>query len=268
MNEIKKWSGEFPVLASGSREEVEAAIAVVKDNLGGSTLSAFDLGRIKVPSGGSKRWTILTPDGEKSVESFSSIIIHQEPRRQYWPDGGSMGGPPHCSSADGNVGRGVRWDGDDPAQAHDCESCRLNEWLEDGSGKPCNEVIFAFLLSPGSLVPIPDLLQIPVTSVKGVRKYLLSLSKIGRAYYQVVTKWTLEPKQSRGNIAYCVATPHFEAALSAEEMMAVAEVRKAILPTLSKRATAANGSRPSREPGDDDDEEATASPLAGQEFPG
>ena len=159
---------------------------IVEDNLGGDTLTAFDLERITVPSGGLTSW--ILEDGEEP-KALEGVIITTQKTRSYWQDdaGTSEGTPPDCISHDLIHGEG------EPGGL--CKDCPLNVFGSGQSGhsKACKETEHIFLLRQGIL---PVVLQIPPSSLKALKKYKSRLIGKGRSINGVVTEFTL--KQNPG----------------------------------------------------------------------
>jgi len=74
-------------------ELTKADLRDIRDNMGGDTLSPFDLDRIKIPAGGSTVWELPSIDGTEAAKDFSGVVIEQQIQRVYWPDRGENKDP-------------------------------------------------------------------------------------------------------------------------------------------------------------------------------
>lgn len=172
------------------------AVTIIKDALGGDTLSIRDLDRIKVPSGGGTVWEIPSLDGERAEKELNGVIIHKATRRVYWDkaygeedvDGD---GKPACQSNDGDFGVGT--------PGGSCSSCPLNEWetAENGKGKACRETRQLFVLTENDLLPIA--ITVPPASLGAFRDYILRLLRAQLSASDVVTRLTLKKETAKDN---------------------------------------------------------------------
>jgi hypothetical protein len=168
------------------------ALDLIKDALGGDSLSVRDLDRIKVPSGGGVAWEIPSLDGTEVTKSLKGVIIHKATRRVFWDrpygeevdDDDENGGKPACQSYDGDHGIGN--------PGGDCATCPLNEWesAENGKGKACRESRQLFILTEGEMLPIT--LTIPPGSLGAFREYTLRCLKSQKPMGSLVTEFTLD----------------------------------------------------------------------------
>jgi hypothetical protein len=234
----KKEEALFPALTGNSQEFLET----LKENLGGDDLSPFDLDRVSIPTGGGVAWTIPTIDGGvDSVKELVGIIIGVQKARAYWRtsfanSGG--GSPPDCISDDGITGLG------DPGGA--CATCPYAEFGsklgEDGltrlAGQACRQITRIFLLRPDSMLPL--VVNLPPSSIKSGRKYLLRLAGQSLKFTAVVSRLTLEQDKSKGvdgkggGIAYSKAVFAMVGKLDQAQAGAAAAYAAAIAPALRK----------------------------------
>lgn len=191
---------------------------VMRDNLGEGGVTAFDLDRVKVPSGGGVAWEIPSLTGEAEVgRTFDGIIVHWREPRSYWAvslDESGGGSPPDCSSTDGKTGVG------DPGG--NCATCRLSQFgsgPKGGGGQACKQMRLMFVLREDALLPIA--LFAPPTSLGPLRKYFLRLASQGKRYSDVVTRFALSKATSATGIEYAVIDPSVSEVLSAGEIAAV-----------------------------------------------
>jgi hypothetical protein len=207
---------------------------ILKGNLGGTTLTPFDLDRVTVPTGGGQTWEITDLDeGSVAVKALTGIILHAAPARSYWATGLDEGGapqPPDCISYD--LVRGIGNPGGD------CGTCQFNEWNSDpkgARGKACGERRFLFMLRPDSYLPL--VVQVPPSSIKAVNQYFLRLAGKGTPYHAVVTSLGLEKTtQAGGGLAYSRVVPSLAGRLSPQDMAKVKSIADALKPMFGQAA--------------------------------
>jgi hypothetical protein len=190
-------------------EDVEHAIAV---NLGQMQLSPYDFARVTIPTGGGTQWALESLEGVQMTPEIQGVIVVTQDARSYFklPFGAEEKRPPDCSSRDGLTGIG------DPGG--ECLPCPLNQWGSGpaGRGKACREGKQLFLVRGSEI--LPELLQLPPTSLKACRQYLLRLTGSGIPYYGAITAITLERTKSGGGVAYSEARFRFLRRLTPEEI--------------------------------------------------
>ncbi len=187
---------EYPVLVQykALAGDLEKVSTIIRENLGGQTITPFSLDRITIPTGGATNWEI--PDlmeGTISAKSFHGIILHFTHGRSFWAQGldeGASPVPPDCVSDDLEFGHG------DPGGP--CISCPFNQWDSghQGRGKACKEKMMIFLLRENTY--IPQVIQVPTMSIKVVKAFMLRLASEGIPYYSVVPEFTLKKTQQTG----------------------------------------------------------------------
>jgi len=183
---------------------------VISENLQGVQASMNDLDKIKVPGADSAMFTVQTLDGPKGMGVIEGIVCMVSMSRAFWMSDEGGNTPPDCSSENLIHGSGRRGENDEHDGPHDCASCPMNQFgsaMKDGkaqAGKACGErAHIAFLMGEGFL---PNVVQVPSTSLAAWRKYLVRLSSFGKKYTAVVTSIGLVPKKSRGGKGYCELT--------------------------------------------------------------
>ena len=195
----------YPVLAGeGNIGEI------IRGNMGGEAITAADLNRIKVPSGGSTIWSVQGPDGEdEAVKVLEGIIVFITMRRAYWPDTTPSGTPPVCSSVDCITGVG------EPGGS--CDECRYSLFKSavrpdgsEGNGQACKQTKLLFMLRPGKL--LPDVVCVPAGSLKVVKHWQVTLPY---PFVSVITKLALKKVQSIDGIDYSQVTPSMGSVLDA-----------------------------------------------------
>lgn len=215
----------FTVMDVAPRDVADMLLAAS----GGQRLSPFDLDVIKVPSGqGAPLWTVQTIEGEDAVKSLEGIAILQRTVRSYWrtsleESGG--GSPPDCSSQDGQVGRG------DPGG--DCIDCPMAEFGTDarGRGQACKQNALLFLLRPDSVVPM--VLEVPPSSIKPVRNFILRMSGQGIQPFGAVLSFSLQKVKKGGSPDYFEVVPSLVRRLDDAELTKIRALRDALMPVLA-----------------------------------
>lgn len=222
---------EYPALMRDPEELRD----VIQANVGsGADVTAFDLERIKLPTGGALQWQM--PDGS-SAASFEGIVAAWQNCRAYWEGGFGGGEPPACSSPDGLTGYG------DPGGA--CLTCPLAQFRtaigadgEPAAGQACKAMRRLFLLRESLL--LPQLLTLGPTSLRPCRQYFVRLVSKQLPYWSVLTGFGLQGATNRANIRYAVAQLSDVARLSDEQARLVREYARAIGGFLSAPVTTAD----------------------------
>ena len=191
--------------------------ALLAENTGGRKLTAFDLDRIKFPSGGGLAWEVPTMEGEPDINrEIAAIIIAKRRGRVYYDapfDGQSN--PPTCFSEDGITGIGE--------PGGQCAVCPLNEFGSDsGGGKACSEREVLFLLRRQDAIPI--VLSVPSTSLRGLNKYFLRLTSHGRPFWRVESTIGLENTKNKSGIEFSRLKITTGAILTPDEVARVGEI--------------------------------------------
>lgn len=199
-------SSGFAVLKTSPEELTQ----IIVDNIGPGGLKASDLTTIKVPAGGGTAWEVPGPEGDKSETEICGIIVHKQYRRAYWEDEFAGGNEqPDCSSNDAITGYG------NPGGS--CDKCEFSKWgsSSKGDGQACRLMQLVFIVREHDLLPIA--INLPPTSIKGMRKYLLMLATSGRHHSSVVTKFKLGKEQSASKITYSIVEPILSKVLPGDE---------------------------------------------------
>ena len=176
--------------------DMAAAIAEEMDGLG-----SLPLDMVKIPSGGGLAFEIPTddPDNPDTEKEIVGVILFHHPLNAYWEakyDGQNTN--PDCASYDGKTGVNAT-----TGEICNCANCPQNQFGsgEGGNGKACKNMHRCYILREGN--PVPLLLTLPPTSLKGLRDYLGKQVVLkGMRCYQVITKVTLKKEVSSGNITY------------------------------------------------------------------
>ena len=245
---VNEATGQVMEYAPGGAESV----ALIRENVGSRGISAFDLPRVKMPTGGSTTWEVPALEGPQSTRSIEGIIVHWNTRRAYWSARDTEGAPPDCSSSDGNTGYGfntqtptgdttdVQYDaGGRAVFRHDCASCPLggaDAWgtAIDAKGHPtrgkaCKEVRQLFVLQPGELLPV--VVSLSPTSIGEAHKFFMRMASSGVSYYGAVASIALKA-QGTGQQAYAIIQPSVVRRLDDGERERIVAYRRGILPML------------------------------------
>lgn len=198
---VAAWEGDKIVALRQPNLTVES-IACAKNDM---DMGKFDLGRIKMPSGGMTAFAVPTLDGEEVMKEIDVVIAFVQGKQRKWhretmeeSGGGSF---PDCQSIDGIHGRGNNElepeNLDDPGTFdYLCDEC---QWSKFGSkrgpngeprrGQDCSESIHIFFFW-GEMV-LPMMLAASVTSLKPTKEYLQRLALHGRPLSSVITRLSL-----------------------------------------------------------------------------
>ena len=228
--ELVKYEAQYPVLAT------DAHVAdLIKENLGGTNFSAFDLEKVGIPTGGGIKWTLQTLTGEIQVPVLEGIIVLFQDCRAYWAKEFSGDTPPDCASEDGRTGYGTPG-----GKCLECPMSQFGSDIKGGRGQACKQIRRLFVLRPRSYLPI--MVALPPTSIKASKQYLTRVTNAGLPYWGVITELSLQKTKNQTGIAYSKVA--FQAAqkdgqlvrLSDEEQGKVREFAKALKAVLSARA--------------------------------
>lgn len=200
MSNIEKYKGEgLPALMNSP----EAVIQAIAENLGGASISESQLTKIKVPTGGATFFEIPSLTGATPEKELVGTLVFHRPGRAYFDRPFDQAGDddrfPKCSSEDGLIGIG------DPGG--NCQTCHLAKFGTDvkangqpGRGQACSERKTLYMIRGEQM--IPDLVQVPATSIKPCIDFLFNLAKSGILYYKALIAIQLVRQQSADNIAY------------------------------------------------------------------
>lgn len=221
--------------------------SVIQENLGGGNINAFDLDRVKVPSGGGTTWEIPTLTGPEPAKAINGVIVFWEDQRQYWAAGIEDGGnkSPDCSGKFVHIGDGEKaWIGKGDRDKngdwgpHECDTCPYNQFgsARKGGGKACKETRLIGIISEENILPM--MLSIPVSSTKALRAYFLRLAGKGVPYWSVVTSLTLQKAKNAEGIEYAEVVPNLVSVLTPEQKPVFRSYVEQIKPLLERAQTA------------------------------
>jgi hypothetical protein len=192
----------------------------------------WQLTRLHVPAGGGSMWEVETRKGTISEQSLDCIVAVLRMKQRAWYrrsyDETGGGAPPDCSSTDSIEGFGNPGDDETAGPArHSCQTCARNVFRKDevDFGTECGEYAQALVFRVGSR--LPNLLHIPITSLKAWRKYVLALAEDGLPVYNAVTRVALEQDKSRNGIKFSRMVPTSLRDLTEEEAAFMADIHGA-----------------------------------------
>ena len=210
---------------------------IINDNLAGESLTARDLPKVTVPSGGLRHWTIKTPEGDHPVQTIEGIIIHWDQPRAWWEknleeSGGNT--PPDCSSPDGKIGTDVN------GNTWECGSCPLDQYgsAPNGrGGKACKEKRMLYVLTEDRMLPI--VVQGPSTSIAPIRDYFVRLTsdKNPRPFWATRTQLSLETITTGAAFPYSKIVLKSLDALDESQVDRARRYRDSIRPSLRRVTT-------------------------------
>ena len=178
--------------------EKAAEIAdIVRQNLGGGSISQFDLDRVTVPPGGGSHFMVPSLQGEDPAKEICGVVIYWKETRAWWKNEDDE--RPACSSQDCLNGYNP-----EEKAAKLCNQCPMSQFesSDKGRGQACKLSRHLFLVRETDFLPF--VLSLPPTSIANCRKFFMRLASKGGLYSSVVTKFTLEPRESAGKQKYSV----------------------------------------------------------------
>jgi hypothetical protein len=222
---VKKETAVSPFVIFNTK--IEQIREAMEANVGDGGLTAGDFDRIKVPAGGGTAWTIQGLDGEEILKEVAGIVVAWRDTRAYWsvPMEQSEGNmPPDCYSLDARTGTGK--------PGGDCHKCPLAQFGSDtdGPGQACKLVRQLFLIREENL--LPEIVNLPPSSIKPARQYFLRLASKGVPCYSVITKIGLEKTRNAQGIVYSRATFASGGCLAPEQARRAKEYAAMIEPFL------------------------------------
>jgi hypothetical protein len=199
----------------------EKMVSALQAMSGPEGFNPFELPRLTVPGGGGLAWEIQTGSGSEPHKTFNAVIVHHHDARKFWDEAFGLGErkPPTCQSYDGIQGFG--------SPGGVCRLCLLN------ASQACKPGMMMYLLRPDMV--LPTVLWVPVMSLKGIKQYLIQgLAAYGECSFDVVTRFGLAKRQSRGGIAYSAITADRVDVVPNEMMSIVASFREHFVPFLAQ----------------------------------
>ena len=250
---------EFALLKVNPAEIIE----IIRENPGGDGLTARDLDRVKIPSGGGAAWELPSLEGGEVAKEFVGVVLLHKNARVFWKQGMEETGgntPPDCASDDGEHGVG------DPGG--DCIKCPFAQFGSDirgGKGQACKQLKQVFVIRPSNIIPL--MLSLPPTSLGEAKKYFLRLANVGRHYSSVLTKFSLSKEKNGDGIEYSKVVMSKVADLSGEQTAAFRSIAQTMKPWLEKvKATEEDYVAGEAAPATPAESAPAAAPLDGQTY--
>lgn len=190
----------LPSMPTGTSPEVSMMLADAFESL--ESFEGIGLSTLRFTNEG-----FHIVDGEPPVDSFEGILIYTKESNVFYEKTYKPGQnlPPDCASPDGKVptsGENI--------QAKECKTCPQNQFgsSRTGDGKACKNTRPTFFLVGGGV--IPQVLRVPPTSLKYIRKYIMNVATNYGSYFAVKTRVSIfkeEEGQTYSNIKFQVAGP-------------------------------------------------------------
>jgi hypothetical protein len=165
-------------------------------------------------------------DSELS-RKIDDIIVAWRGTPAYWslPMEQSEGNmPPDCYSLNGRTGSGK--------PGGDCHTCPFAQFGSDakGEGQACKQVRQLFFVREENL--LPEIVSLPVTSMKPARQYFVRLASKAVPCYSLITKIGLEKTKNAQGIVYSRAIFASGGRLSPQQTARVKEYAAMMQPFL------------------------------------
>lgn len=215
-----------------SSDEMAEMLDVLAENLGGESLTARDLPRIGIPSGGGLAWEIPTGDGDvEPSKTLTGIIVHFERTHSYWPHTQASGTPPICSSVGpGTIAVGSGQPGG-PCRTcpHNVYGTKIRPDGREAKGKACTERENWFMLVEDR--PLPIVLSLAPSSLAAAKEYRVdTLGSVGKRLSSVVTEISLANDTNDNGEKYSYIVPKVAGNLSPAEAKAAREYAVGLRP--------------------------------------
>jgi len=226
-NEVAKTDGNFVALSGDS-----GVGDLIRENLGGDTVGVFDLQTIKVPPAAGTHWMIPSAEGVNPQVSLEGIVLHQSNFRAYWESdfGESEQNDPDCSAKDAKRGFGK--------PGGDCLKCPLAQFGSKGKGQACTMKKRVIILRESSI--LPSMIELPPSSLRDHKKFMLSLSDIQLPVTRAVVKLTLIQKPRP--VPHSVVSWEVVRRLSEDEIVEVSNYADKFMGSLNLGGSTGEGS--------------------------
>lgn len=211
-------------------------------NLAGMDIQPSDLTRIKIPGSGGTHWQFETADGPQSVPTLTGVIVHKANTRGWWAvdldDAGEA--PPACRSNDGITAQfdqaqiPAGYDGPLPTEV--CATCPLAQFSEAAGETPCQKRLQLYMLHENEFLPV--IVDLPRSSIKPMRQFLLRLSSARMPIGAVIVQLGLEQTKSRGGVKYSVVVPRKIGELAPDVAQRAQDLAGTLLPGLAEQHAA------------------------------
>lgn len=232
---------------AGGGEVIEAMKANMPPGVG---LRESDLTRVKIPTGGSKKWTVPSISGDDVVDELTGILVFQCVRGLVWAsDEPQEGTLPVLVTHDLKRAKVVSEEVPPNMQAvideHTGDDGLVNwetlPWTQwgsgkDGIGKRAKEQRVLYLLREQDTLPI--IVAVQPGSLKDWQKFMVEISKAGIPYYRAVVRLRLEKETSAGGIAYSKVVPELVGVLEKSQADQVRQSLAGLIEDAAKSAFA------------------------------
>lgn len=188
-------------------DDMDGFLSTIASNVGTDGLTPQDLEKVKVPTGGGRRWEVQSPMGDEELEAVEGVIVFHKTTRAFWHkslDEGGGGTPPDCWSDDAITGHGDIAANVPGAACAKCPMAQFGTKNDgDGRGQACKLVKLLFVLTPDEM--LPKVLQLPPTSFKAAKKFMIGLASRAIPYYGVTVKIGLAQETNPDGLKYSFA---------------------------------------------------------------
>lgn len=208
-----------PLALTLSEQEVAEFQEAWDVNIGSGGISAGDLSRIKIASGGLTQFVVPTLEGDKGISKLEGVVVLAKDTRAYWKSEDPNNTPPDCSSNDAITGAG------DPGGS--CASCSLAKFGSDpkgGKGQACKQIKQLFMLRGESM--LPEIVSLPPTSVVPANRFFVTLQGSRIPHYAALISIEVEKAQNPQGKPYGKAKFHHIRTLTPDEKNRALEFRK------------------------------------------
>lgn len=217
-----EFASAYPALAP----DPEMA-AMLAESMDGIELTAQDLPRVRVPSGGGQFWTIVQNGEETPVKELTGVLVLHKPQRVFWTNPEPSGLAPECFSVDnlrpepgGLYAPGGERAGLNPSGL--CKNCPMSQAQSDlkgGRGSACKEQKLLFMICEGMTLPL--VVVAPPSSLRSIKQYVISLVQSSTPWWGVKTTLTLEKAQNSTGNEFARIAPKAAGKLEPGEIKAV-----------------------------------------------
>lgn len=219
-------SSEFASMFPALAPDPELA-ALLAESMDGIELTARDLPRVRVPSGGAQFWTIIRDGEETPVKELTGVLVLHKPQRVFWTNPEPSGLAPECFSVDGKRPEpgGLYAPGGERAGQNAkglCTTCPMsaaNSDLKGGRGSACKEQKLLFMICEGMMLPL--VVVAPPSSLRSIQQYVINLINSGTPWWGVKTTFGLEKATNAAGNEFARIAPKAAGRLEPGEVKAV-----------------------------------------------
>jgi hypothetical protein len=225
-----------PIDDFGALAEAGDVALAMKENFGeGETFDESLLIRVKIPSGGGKKWVIETAVGEETVAQIEGVLAGYEPRGVLWPseEDAIEGTMPVLITHDFVYAKRV---GDIPDHMRDAlDACHVEgDWYDwetlpyakfgssskgSGKGKRVKDQRVLYVLRKKD--PFPLIIVAQPGSLKNMKTFIRDISFAGIPHYNAVVSLGLEQTKDEVGNKYSRIVPKLTGQLSMEDGLKV-----------------------------------------------